>query len=131
MAHFALLDDTNFVLQVIVVHNSELIEDGIEIEDKGIEFCKSLYGSNTYWRQTSYNVNFRKNYAGIGYTYDFMLDGFVPPRPYPSWTVNPETCQWEAPIPYPDDGGRYVWDEDTQSWISMLSTEPSTPPTVI
>jgi hypothetical protein len=130
MAHFAQLNESNVVTQVIVVHNNELIEDGVKSEDKGIAFCQSLFPGTT-WIQTSYNGNMRKNYAGQGFTYDAQLDAFIPPQPYPSWVLNTETCQWEAPIPYPDDGGRYVWDEDTQSWISVLSTEPSTPPTVI
>lgn len=130
MAHFAQLDENNVVTQVIVVHNNELMDNGVESEAKGITFCQSLFPGTT-WVQTSYNGNMRKNYAGQGFTYDAQLDAFIPPQPYPSWVLNTEVCQWEAPIPYPDDGGRYVWDEDTQSWISVLSTEPSTPPTVI
>lgn len=130
MAHFAQLDENNLVIQVIVVDNNELMENSDESEAKGIAFCQSLF-PNTNWVQTSYNANFRKNYAGIGYAYDAVLDGFIPPQPYPSWTVNPDTCQWEAPVSYPIDGGSYVWDESTQSWIPVLSTESSTPPTVI
>lgn len=130
MAHFAQLDENNVVTQVIVVHNNELMESGVESEARGIAFCQSLFPGTT-WIQTSYNGNMRKNYAGQGFTYDAQLDAFIPPQPYPSWVLNAETCQWEAPIPYPDDGGRYVWDENTQSWISVLSTETSTPPTVI
>lgn len=117
MAHFAQLDDSNVVTQVIVVHNNELMVDGVESEEKGIEFCQSLFGANTYWKQTSYNNSFRKNYAGVGYTYDFQRDAFIAPRPYPSWILNEQTCQWQSPIPYPNDGKLYYWDESQQKWI--------------
>lgn len=134
MAHFAQLDENNAVLQVIVVHNNELINGGVESEAKGIAFCQSLF-PGTRWVQTSYNANFRKNYAGQGYVYDLSLDGFIPPQPYSSWVLDEQTCQWEAPVPYPNDGKPYYWDEATQTWIEIvappLSTEPSTPPTVI
>lgn len=134
MAHFAQLDENNVVLQVIVVHNNELMDGGVESEAKGIAFCQSLF-PGTQWVQTSYNANFRKNYAGQGYIYDLTLDAFIPPRPYPSWLLNQQTCQWEAPVPYPTDGKEYYWDEATLSWIEVaiqtLSTEPSAPPTVI
>lgn len=134
MAHFAQLDENEVVLQVIVVHNNELIDNGVESEAKGIAFCQSLF-PGTRWVQTSYNANFRKNYAGLGFTYDLNLDGFIAPQPYPSWLLNQQTCQWEAPVPYPNDGKSYYWDEETLSWIEVvsqtLSTEPSTPPMVI
>lgn len=117
MAHFAQLDDLNVVLQVIVISNNELLENGVESEEKGIAFCQSLYGPATYWKQTSYNGNFRKHYAGVGYTYDFDLDAFLPPKPYPSWVLNEQTYLWEAPVPYPDDGKSYQWDESQQNWI--------------
>ena len=134
MAHFAQLDENNMVLQVIVVHNNELMDNGVESEAKGIAFCQSLF-PGTRWVQTSYNANFRKNYAGQGYTYDPNLDGFIPPQPYPSWILNNQTCQWEAAVPYPNDGKFYDWDETTLSWAEIatqaFSAEPSTPPTVI
>lgn len=130
MAHFAQLDENNVVLQVIVVSNNELLDGGMESEAKGIAFCQLLF-PGTRWIQTSYNANFRKNYAGQGYTYDPNLDGFIAPQPFPSWFLNQQTCQWEAPVPYPDDGKPYYWDEATQSWVPTLSTQPSTPPTVI
>ncbi len=114
MAHFAELDETNIVKQVIVVHNNELLVDGVESEAKGIEFCQSLFGGN--WVQTSYNGNFRKNYAGIGFIYDPILDAFYAPQPYPSWTLD-ENARWQAPIPMPEDGKIYWWDETTLSWI--------------
>ena len=82
MAHFAQLDDAGTVLQVIVVHNNELLNNGVESEAKGVSFCRSLFGGE--WKQTSYNANIRKNYAGIGYTYDSGRDAFIPPQPHPS-----------------------------------------------
>lgn len=116
MAHFAELDDQNVVLRVIVVHNNELLDNGVESEAKGIAFCQSLF-PNTRWVQTSYNGNIRKNYAGIGFLYDPIRDAFIPPKPFSSWVLNESTCQWEAPVPYPTDGQRYIWDEATQSWV--------------
>jgi hypothetical protein len=121
MAHFAQLDNNNIVMQVIVVHNNELLEDGIEIEEKGIDFCKSLFGSDTYWKQTSYNGNFRKNYAGIGFSYDFQRDAFIPPQPFPSWILDENTCRWQSLIPYPDDGKIYYWDESQQTWVEGVT----------
>ena len=118
MAHFAQLNENNVVVQVIVVNNLTIDDLPFpESESKGIIFCQSIYGQNTNWKQTSYNANFRKNYAGIGYTYDAALDGFVPPQPYPSWILDSQTCQWGPPIPYPTDGKTYDWDEATESWI--------------
>jgi len=114
MAHFAQIEN-GVVTQVIVVANEELLLDGVENESKGIEFCQSLFGGT--WVQTSYNGNIRKNYAGVGYTYDEQRDAFIPPQPFPSWVINEETCQWSAPIPMPTDG-RYSWDEPTTSWVS-------------
>lgn len=115
MAHFAQLDDSNVVTQVIVVANEELLLDGAESETKGVIFCKSLFGDDTKWVQTSYNANFRKNYAGIGYTYDPIADHFYAPQPYPSWVLN-DDAQWEAPVARPDDNKFYTWNEDTQEW---------------
>ena len=98
MAHFARLEDS-LVTQVIVVHNDELLVDGVESEAKGIEFCQSLFGGE--WIQTSYNSNFRKNYAGVGYTYDPVRDAFIAPEPTEGdWTLNETTCQWEE-VPAP------------------------------
>lgn len=97
MAHFAQLDNNDTVTQVIVVHNNELLDNGVESEAKGIAFCKSLFGADTRWVQTSYNGNIRKNYAGIGYTYDEAFDAFIPPKPdlEGDWVLNEDTCQWE------------------------------------
>jgi hypothetical protein len=115
MAHFAQLDENNVVTQVIVVSNSELMDEyGLEVEEKGIAFCQSLLGGN--WKQTSYNGNIRKNYAGVGYTYDAQRDAFIPPKPYNSWVLNEYFCVWYPPVAYPDDGKMYVWNEDTVSW---------------
>ena len=117
MAHFAKLDENNVVTQVIVVHNNELMDNGQESEAKGVAFCQSLFGGN--WKQTSYNGKIRKNYAGIGYTYDPDRDAFISPKPFNSWLLNETTCQWESPNPYPTDGKRYYWDETTSSWKVM------------
>jgi hypothetical protein len=119
MAHFAQLNEENLVTQVIVVANQDTADqDGVENEAIGIEFCTNLLGGR--WVQTSYNANIRKNYAGIGYKYDATLDAFIPPQPFESWTLNEETAQWESPTPYPDDGKRYSWDEETTSWVEIV-----------
>jgi hypothetical protein len=121
MAHFAKIDENNVVLEVIVVHNNELIDEtGNENESKGVAFCKSLFGWNTNWVQTSYNGNIRKNYAGIGYTYDASRDAFIAPQPFSSWVLNENNCIWEAPTPKPDDGKFYRWDEATTSWVEVV-----------
>lgn len=118
MAHFAQLDNDNIVVNVIVVNNTELLDqDGNEIEQKGIDFCKSLFGQDTRWVQTSYNTNFRKNYACIGGKYNLELDGFIGPKPYASWILNETSFSWEAPVPYPDDSKEYYWDDVNKSWI--------------
>lgn len=119
MAHFAQLDENNVVLQVIVVHNNDCKDaHGNESEEVGIAFCKSLFGENTNWKQTSYNANIRKNYAGIGHTYDSARDAFISPSPYPSWIFDEQTCQWKAPLPYIYDGKKYYWDEATLSLVA-------------
>ena len=131
MAHFAELDENNIVLQVIVVHNNELLDDeGQENELKGVQFCNSLFGHNN-WIQTSYHGRIRKNYAGIGYTYSSDLDAFIPPKDFPSWVLNEETCRWESPLgSHPtltseqiQSESYYVWNEDayqadnTTGWV--------------
>ncbi len=117
MAHFAELDANNIVLRVIVVNNSDILDQyGYESENVGIAFCRSVFGAETIWRQTSYNATFRKNYAGIGYRYDAALNAFIAPQPYPSWGLNTTTCQWEAPKPYPTDGKVYAWNEGLLRW---------------
>ena len=119
MAHFAKLDNDNKVTQVIVVNNEDLLdENGRESEDVGVEFLTRLYGHHA-WKKTSYNGKFRKHYAGVGYTYDSKTDSFIPPQPYPSWSLNVETAEWEAPTPCPDDGVERKWDEDNKTWRSL------------
>ena len=118
MAHFAQLDSNNVVTQVIVVGNKDTADaNGVEKEHIGAAFCEKLFGGN--WKQTSYNGSIRKNYAGVGYTYNVSLDAFVPPKPYASWVLNNDTAQWDAPTPMPTDGKKYTWDEATTSWVEM------------
>ena len=127
MASFAKLNN-NIVERVESVVN-EVIKDsnGIEQENIGIQFLKTLYNEpNAIWKQTSYNTKggvhslggtpFRKNHAGIGYIYDQQRDAFIAPKPFNSWILNESTCNWESPIPYPTDGNRYTWNEETLSW---------------
>lgn len=118
MAHFAKIEN-NVVTQVIVVANKDTADaNGVEKEYIGAAFCEKLFGGT--WKQTSYNGTIRKNYAGIGYTYNADIDAFVPPKPFASWTLNNETAQWEAPVPMPDNG-MYSWDEATTSWVAIES----------
>lgn len=120
MAHFAKLDEQGTVIDVNVVNNETLNNLPFpESEPVGVAFLTEWSGGYTNWKQTSYNANFRKNYAGIGYTYDAVLDAFIAPKPYPSWLLNTNTCQWVPPTPYPSDGNLYTWDEATQSWIEV------------
>lgn len=119
MAHFAQLDDNNVVTQVIVVANEELLFEGVENETQGVIFCRSLFGNDTKWVQTSYNGNIRKRYAGIGYTYDADKDVFIAPKPYPSWTLD-ENTDWQPPVPMPVvEGKAYAWFEPNQEWIEL------------
>lgn len=117
MAHFAKLDENNIVLEVLSVNNNELLQEGIESESKGVQCLIEWSGGYTNWKQTSYNGNIRKNYAGIGFNYDQDRDAFIPPQPFPSWVLNEETCHWDAPVAMPDNGQRYLWDEATTSWV--------------
>ena len=118
MAHFAEIDQNNVVLRVIVVDNKDTsTPDGTEVESIGVAFCQRLLGGN--WVKTSYNGNIRKNYAGIGYSYDSGRDAFIPPKPFNSWVLNENTCQWDAPVAKPNDDKMYSWDEGTQSWVEM------------
>ena len=121
MAHFAKLNNDNIVIDVQSVHNDTATD-----EAAGITFLNNLYGTSDTWKQTSYNTKggvhllggtpFRKNYAGIGDTYDQTRDAFISPKPYSSWTLNETTCLWDAPVAMPDDGKYYIWNEDTTSW---------------
>jgi hypothetical protein len=128
MAYFAQLNEENLVTQVIGVANQEILnEQGQESEQKGIDFCTNLLGGT--WKQTSYNTQagqhalggtpFRKNYAGIGYTYDLQRDAFIEPKPYASWVLDETTCRWKAPVEKPVDDKIYTWDEATTSWVEV------------
>ena len=117
MAHFAEINEDNIVTQVIVVHNNELLVDGEESETKGIDFCESLFGHRN-WVQTSYNNNIRYNFAGIGNTWDPDNNAFYSPKPYPSWSLDGDFI-WQAPVPRPNDGNIYTWDEDAQAWVEV------------
>ena len=117
MARFARIEN-GIVQQVVVVDNNVIQdENGDEQESLGIAFCRSLYGANTTWVQSSYNKNFRKNHAGEGYSYDASRDAFIPPQPFDSWILDETTCLWEPPTAYPDDDNDYVWDEASTSWV--------------
>ena len=128
MAHFAKLDDANMVTAVHCLHNNVLIADGVESEEKGVDFLEQLHGGGR-WVQTSYNTSggahslggtpMRKNYAGIGYSWREDLDAFVPPRPYDSWSLDTDSCLWNPPVPLPSGGGRYIWDEENLEWKEM------------
>jgi len=118
MAHFAKLEN-GLVTQVIVIGNADTANaEGVELEHIGTAFCERILGGD--WKQTSYNGNIRKNYAGIGYIYDVGRDAFIAPQPFPSWVLNEQTCQWEAPVPMPTDGKMYSWDEATLNWIESV-----------
>ena len=126
MAHFAELDSNNVVKQVIVVSNADTsTAQGDEKESIGIAFCERLLGGT--WVKTSYNGNIRKNYAGIGYTYDSQRDAFIPPKPYNSWVLNESTCRWDAPVAMPSDAGQgdppkmYTWNEETIKWVEIIN----------
>ena len=115
MAHFAKVEN-NVVTQVIVVSNTDTADaQGVEKEHLGAAFCERLLGGE--WKQTSYNGKMRKNYAGIGYSYDAGRDAFIAPQPFPSWVLNEQTCQWGSPVPMPTDGKMYSWDEANLNWI--------------
>ena len=117
MAHFAKLGVGNIVNRVEVVSNDIAIN-----EQAGIDFLNNLYGTRDIWKQTSYNGNMRKNFAGIGYTYDESRDAFISPQPYPSWILDEDTCIWKAPIEVPSDDKHYFWDESSKSWNEFKYT---------
>ena len=118
MAHYAFLDENNIVTEVITGRDETEVVDGISDWEE-------YYGNRRGVKcvRTSYNGNIRKNYAGIGYTYDEGRDAFIPPKPFESWNLNEDTCLWEAPVAYPADDKMYTWDEDTTSWVEV--TEPA------
>ena len=116
MATFAKLGLNNKVIEVLSVHNNELLDsNGVEQEVNGIDFLTKLTGYPV-WKQTSYNNNIRKNHAGIGYTYDEDRDAFIPKKPYASWILNEDTCLWEAPVARPEDDNMYTWNEASVTW---------------
>jgi hypothetical protein len=109
MAHFAEIDPNGgTVLRVLVVLNEQ--------EHRGQDFLANELGLGGVWIQTSYNNNIRYNYAGIGFTYDATRDAFIPPKPYESWLLDEKTCQWEPPIPMPQDENFYTWNEEQLNW---------------
>jgi len=134
MAYFAKLNSKNIVETVISINNAVITDsNGIEQEQLGVDFINQLYKTNDVWKKTSYNTRggkyfnsdntlgdqsktFRKNYAGIGMIYDSARDAFIPPKPFNSWILNESTCNWDAPISYPTDGQRYIWNEETLNW---------------
>lgn len=119
MAHFAQINSDNVVTQVIVVSNADCGGGEYPASDSiGAAFCTNLLGGT--WKQTSYNNNFRKRYAGIGYTFNEELDAFIAPKPYPSWTLNTDTADWEAPVARPAEGF-WTWNESTQQWDEVTT----------
>lgn len=115
MAHFAEIDENNVVKRVLVVPD--------EFEDDGQNYLANVIGLGGTWIQTSYNGTIRKNYAGVGYTYNEELDGFVFPKIYDSWILNEETCKWEPPTPMPDDGNDYLWNENKEQWEQVVDKD--------
>ena len=124
MATFAKIGSGNIVEQVVAVSN-----EVATTEQAGVEFLQNLYNDTATWKQTSYNTYggvhsldgtpFRKNFAGVGYTYDETKNAFIAPKPYASWVLDDDTCLWEAPVAYPDDDKEYEWNEDTTSWDAV------------
>jgi len=123
MIPFAKLNENNIVIEVHCVDNNELIDsNNIEQESKGIDFLINWSSGYTQWKQTSYNGSFRKNYAGIGYFYDEQRNAFIPPKPFESWILNEDSCQWQSPIPMPTDENMYRWNETNQEWEVVNGT---------
>lgn len=114
MSNFAELNENNVVVRVLVGDNNA--------PNEGLDWLQENLGGT--WVQTSYNGNIRKNFAGIGFTYDAELDAFIGPKPFPSWILNQETCKWQAPISYPTDGLIYKWDEANAAWQLAEILEP-------
>lgn len=122
MANFAQLDENNIVLNVISVNNDIINNLQFpESEELGIQFCKDLVGLNTSWKQTSYNNNFRKRYASIGFLYNEELDSFIPPKPFDNWVLNKNLLNWVPPVPYPVDGNQYYWNQEQNTWEISLN----------
>jgi hypothetical protein len=113
MAHFAEINSDNIVVRVLVVPD--------EAEDRGQDYLANDLGLGGTWVQTSYNARIRKNYAGEGFTFDEELDAFIPPKPFDSWVLDEEKCQWKAPVDYPTDGVMYQWNETDQDWVATVN----------
>ena len=113
MAHFAQIDENNIVTQVLVVPDNA--------EDRGQDYLANDLGLGGTWVQTSYNNRIRKNYAGVGFTYDAVRDAFIAPKPFDSWVLDEDTCRWEAPVAYPTDGVMYKWNEDKKDWEAIVN----------
>jgi hypothetical protein len=113
MAHFAEINENGLVLRVLVVPDAQ--------EHRGQDFLAGDLGLGGTWVQTSYNARIRKNYAGVGMTYDNTRDAFIAEQPYASWILDEETCQWEAPVAYPEDGVMYTWNEETTDWEAIVN----------
>jgi hypothetical protein len=124
MAHFAKLGTGNIIEQVISINNAVITDaNGVEQEQLGVDFINKLYNTRNVWKQTSYNGNIRKNFAGIGFKYDQTRDAFIAPKPFNSWTLNEDTCIWEAPVAMPtltqeqiDNNNYYRWNEENLTW---------------
>ena len=127
MAHYAFLDDSNIVTEVIPGVDEQIIQTDLDGTQVGgsTEAWETWYGNfkGQLCKRTSYNGNIRKNYAGIGYTYDETRDAFIPPKPFSSWVLDEDVCWWKPPTPMPTDGKIYYWDEETLSWIEMIREE--------
>lgn len=128
MAHYALIDENNIVVQTITGVDEDVVQQDLDGSFVGgsTEAWEAFYASRPWFqgltcKRTSYNGNIRKNYAGIGYTYDPNRDAFIPPKDHESWVLDEETCRWIAPIPYPNDNNRYVWDESIVNWVRLDS----------
>jgi len=126
MAHYAFINENNIVTEVITGVDEDIVQidlDGTQVGGSS-EAWEIWYGNfrGQTCKRTSYNNNIRKNYAGIGYYYDEQYDAFISPKPYPSWILNEDTCQWYTPVPYPSDGKRYTWNEDIFNWEEISLT---------
>ena len=142
MGTFVKLNNENYVIQGVSLINEMFTINGIEDEQVGVNFLNNLYNTNDRWLKMSYNTRggihyeadnntpsqdqskaFRKNAAGIGYYYDSIRDAFIPPKPFPSWTLNEQTCLWQSPIPYPNNGKMYNWNEEIGNWEEINLTQ--------
>lgn len=116
MAHYAFLDESNIVVDVITGRNEGEVVDGISDWEK---YYEDFRGQKCV--RTSYNGSIRKNFAGINFVYDEQRDAFIPPKPFNSWTLNEDTCRWESPVPYPEDNKDYVWNENQRNWEEVIT----------